>query len=87
MGSWHTLDRGRHCGKNMRLGGRLVRRGEGMRIWIFLYIASLQQDDLRLSSPPRGQGADGGARTPDRRAPADLRADSIATVPPTPLRG
>ncbi|GFN73924.1 hypothetical protein PoB_000043000 [Plakobranchus ocellatus] len=43
-----------------------------------------QQGDLRLSGPPSGQGAGGGARTRDRMVPADLRADSLATVPPTP---
>ncbi|GFO28800.1 hypothetical protein PoB_005530500 [Plakobranchus ocellatus] len=43
-----------------------------------------QQGDLRLSGPPSGQGAGGGARTHDRRVPADFRADSLATVPPTP---
>ncbi|GFO34030.1 hypothetical protein PoB_006053500 [Plakobranchus ocellatus] len=43
--------------------------------WVlgFLYIAS-----------PSGQGAGSGARTRDRRVPADLRADSQATVLPTP---
>ncbi|GFO14205.1 chemosensory receptor a [Plakobranchus ocellatus] len=46
--------------------------------------ASPQQGDLRLSGPPSGQGAGGGARTRDRKVPADLRADSLATVPPTP---
>ncbi|GFO35002.1 Pol polyprotein [Plakobranchus ocellatus] len=46
--------------------------------------ASPQQGDLRLSGPPSGQGAGGGARTRDRMVPADLRADSLATVPPTP---
>ncbi|GFO22190.1 hypothetical protein PoB_004869500 [Plakobranchus ocellatus] len=30
------------------------------------------------------QGAGGGARTRDRRIPADIRADSLATVPSTP---
>ncbi|GFO23846.1 hypothetical protein PoB_005035100 [Plakobranchus ocellatus] len=40
----------------------------------FLYIASPQQGDLRLSGPPSGQGASSGARTRDRRVPADLRA-------------
>ncbi|GFN95229.1 hypothetical protein PoB_002173500 [Plakobranchus ocellatus] len=35
--------------------------------------ASPQQGDLRLSGPPSGQGAGGGARTRDRRVPADLR--------------
>ncbi|GFN78949.1 hypothetical protein PoB_000545500 [Plakobranchus ocellatus] len=44
---------------------------------------SPQQGDLRLSGPPSGQGAGGGARTRDRKVPADLRADSLATVPPT----
>ncbi|GFN78490.1 hypothetical protein PoB_000499600 [Plakobranchus ocellatus] len=42
------------------------------------------QGDLRLSGPPSGQGACGGARTRDRRIPTDIRADSLATVPPTP---
>ncbi|GFN85532.1 hypothetical protein PoB_001203800 [Plakobranchus ocellatus] len=46
--------------------------------------ASPQQGDLRLSGPPSGQGVGGGARTRDRMVPADLRADSPATVPPTP---
>ncbi|GFO49251.1 hypothetical protein PoB_007575600, partial [Plakobranchus ocellatus] len=46
--------------------------------------ASPQQGDLRLLGPPTGRGADGGARTHDRRVHADLRADSQATVPPTP---
>ncbi|GFN77316.1 hypothetical protein PoB_000382200 [Plakobranchus ocellatus] len=40
--------------------------------------------DLGLSGPPLGQGAGGVARFRDTRAPADLRADSLATVPPTP---
>ncbi|GFO01943.1 hypothetical protein PoB_002844800 [Plakobranchus ocellatus] len=41
-----------------------------------------QQGDLRLS----GQGTGGGVGTRDRRlrVSADLRADSLATVPPTP---
>ncbi|GFO49852.1 hypothetical protein PoB_007635700 [Plakobranchus ocellatus] len=56
----------------------------GKRKFEFLYIASPQQGDLRLSGPPSGQGADSGARTRDRRVPADLRADSQATVLPTP---
>ncbi|GFO09323.1 hypothetical protein PoB_003582800 [Plakobranchus ocellatus] len=50
----------------------------------FLYIASPQQGDLRLSGPPSGQGVGSGARTRDRRVPADLRAASQATVLPTP---
>ncbi|GFN94583.1 hypothetical protein PoB_002108900 [Plakobranchus ocellatus] len=45
---------------------------------------SPQQGDLRLSGPPSGQGAGSGARTRNRRVPADLRADSQATVLPTP---
>ncbi|GFO43535.1 hypothetical protein PoB_007004000 [Plakobranchus ocellatus] len=43
-----------------------------------------QQDDLRLLGPPSGQGAGSGTRTRDRRVPADLRADSLTTIPPTP---
>ncbi|GFN93057.1 hypothetical protein PoB_001956300 [Plakobranchus ocellatus] len=45
---------------------------------------SPQQGDLRFSGPPSGQSAGGGAGTRDRRVSADLRADSLATVPPTP---
>ncbi|GFN82943.1 retrovirus-related pol polyprotein from transposon opus [Plakobranchus ocellatus] len=48
------------------------------------HIFSPQQGDLRLSGPPSGQGTGSGARTRDRRVPADLRADSQATVLPTP---
>ncbi|GFO06670.1 hypothetical protein PoB_003317500 [Plakobranchus ocellatus] len=44
------------------------------------------QGDIRLSGPPRGQGAGRGARTRKRRVPADIRADKLTTVPPTPLR-
>ncbi|GFO03311.1 hypothetical protein PoB_002981600 [Plakobranchus ocellatus] len=47
---------------------------------------SPQQGDFRLSGPPSGQGAGDGARTRDRRIPADLRADSLATEPPMPLK-
>ncbi|GFN74529.1 hypothetical protein PoB_000103500 [Plakobranchus ocellatus] len=46
---------------------------------------SPQQGDLRLSGPPSSWGAGGGARSRDRRAPTDLRADSLATVPPRPV--
>ncbi|GFN96435.1 hypothetical protein PoB_002294100 [Plakobranchus ocellatus] len=48
---------------------------------------SPQQGDLRLSGPPSGQGTGSGARTRDRRVPADLRADSQATVLPMPPKG
>ncbi|GFO39168.1 hypothetical protein PoB_006567300 [Plakobranchus ocellatus] len=43
-----------------------------------------QQGDLRLPGSPSGRGAGGGARTRDRRVPADLRTDSLANEPPTP---
>ncbi|GFO26318.1 hypothetical protein PoB_005282300 [Plakobranchus ocellatus] len=45
--------------------------------------ASPQQCDLMLLGPPSGHGAGNGARSRDRRIPADLRADSLATMPPT----
>ncbi|GFN74548.1 hypothetical protein PoB_000105400 [Plakobranchus ocellatus] len=51
---------------------------------LFMCIASPQQGGLRLSDPPSRLGAGGKARTRDRTVPADLRADSLATVPPTP---
>ncbi|GFO27826.1 hypothetical protein PoB_005433100 [Plakobranchus ocellatus] len=43
-----------------------------------------KKGDLRLSGPPSAQGARGGARTHERRIPAYIRAESLATVPPTP---
>ncbi|GFO32304.1 hypothetical protein PoB_005880900 [Plakobranchus ocellatus] len=43
----------------------------------------IEKGDFRLSGPPSDPGACGSARTSDRRVPADLRADSLATVPPT----
>ncbi|GFO21098.1 hypothetical protein PoB_004760300 [Plakobranchus ocellatus] len=43
-----------------------------------------QQADLRLSGPPSGQGAGNGVRTRNKRIPTEIRADSLATVPPTP---
>ncbi|GFO30041.1 dihydroflavonol 4-reductase [Plakobranchus ocellatus] len=52
--------------------------------WNFLFEKRPQQGDLRLSGPPSGQGAGGGARTRDRRVSADNKADSLATVPLTP---
>ncbi|GFO26310.1 pleckstrin-like protein domain-containing family a member 6 [Plakobranchus ocellatus] len=50
--------------------------------------ASPQQGDLRLSGSQSGQGVGGvgGARTHDRRIPADIRADLQATVPLTPYQ-
>ncbi|GFO31640.1 hypothetical protein PoB_005814500 [Plakobranchus ocellatus] len=52
-------------------------------VWL-LYTASPQQGDLRILGPQSDQGAGSGASTRDRRVPEDLRADSLATVPPTP---
>ncbi|GFN85111.1 hypothetical protein PoB_001161700 [Plakobranchus ocellatus] len=46
---------------------------------------SPQHGDLRLSGPPSGQDAGGRVRTRDRIVPADLKADSLSTVPLTPL--
>ncbi|GFO11209.1 hypothetical protein PoB_003771400 [Plakobranchus ocellatus] len=43
-----------------------------------------QHRDLRLKGPPSGQGASGGARTPNKRVSTDLRADSLSTALPTP---
>ncbi|GFN76590.1 hypothetical protein PoB_000309600 [Plakobranchus ocellatus] len=52
------------------------------RIFLTCSKASPQKGDLRLSGPPSGQGAGGRALTRDRRFPADLRAVSLAIVPP-----
>ncbi|GFO44341.1 cyclic nucleotide-gated cation channel [Plakobranchus ocellatus] len=53
-------------------------------VW-FLCIASPQQGDFRLSGPPPSRGAGGDAGTRGRGIHADLRADSLATMPPMPL--
>ncbi|GFO25030.1 hypothetical protein PoB_005153500 [Plakobranchus ocellatus] len=57
-----------------------------IRACIAINLEQLDALFLWLLGPPSGQGAGGGARTRDRRVPADLMADSLATVPPT-LRG
>ncbi|GFO17605.1 hypothetical protein PoB_004411000 [Plakobranchus ocellatus] len=59
-----------------------------LMVWFFVYFntASPQQGDLRLSGPPSCQGAGSGAPNRDRKVPADLREDSLATVPRTPPR-
>ncbi|GFN79437.1 hypothetical protein PoB_000594300 [Plakobranchus ocellatus] len=67
-----------------RISAEIKENHRPIRDW-FLYTASPQQGDIRLSGPPSGQDADSGARTRDRRVPAALRADSLATVSPTPL--
>ncbi|GFN76533.1 hypothetical protein PoB_000303900 [Plakobranchus ocellatus] len=43
-----------------------------------------QQGDLRHAGTPSGQDAGGGTPACNRRVPEDLRADLLATVPPTP---
>ncbi|GFO01933.1 hypothetical protein PoB_002843800 [Plakobranchus ocellatus] len=58
-------------------------RLEGESI-VLVFMASPQQGDLKLLGHLSGQSAGGGARTRDRSIPEDLRADSLATVPPTP---
>ncbi|GFO11453.1 cyclin-dependent kinase 2 [Plakobranchus ocellatus] len=65
---------------------RCIQHSDGAAISRCVSTGSPQRGDLKLSGPPSGQGADGGARTHDRRVPADLRADLLATVPPTPQR-
>ncbi|GFN80699.1 hypothetical protein PoB_000720500 [Plakobranchus ocellatus] len=54
------------------------RGGQFLLFYWLMHIASPQQGDLRLSGSPSGQSAGGGARTRDRRVPADLRTDSLA---------
>ncbi|GFO09869.1 hypothetical protein PoB_003637400 [Plakobranchus ocellatus] len=46
------------------------------------FTTSAKQDDLMLSGPPSGQGTGGGAQTHDRGVSTDLKADSLATLPP-----
>ncbi|GFO28817.1 hypothetical protein PoB_005532200 [Plakobranchus ocellatus] len=51
-------------------------------VW-FCIKARPQQNDLRLLGSS-GHGAGGGARTCERTVPADLRADSLSTMPSAP---
>ncbi|GFN85395.1 hypothetical protein PoB_001190100 [Plakobranchus ocellatus] len=51
--------------------------------WFGLVFVYSQSTTIRLSGSALGHGASGGARNRDRRILADLRADSLATVPPT----
>ncbi|GFN90836.1 hypothetical protein PoB_001734200 [Plakobranchus ocellatus] len=52
--------------------------------WYIASIASSQRGDLRLSKPSSGQGAGDEARTRDGEVIADLKANSLSTMPPTP---
>ncbi|GFO39858.1 hypothetical protein PoB_006636300 [Plakobranchus ocellatus] len=60
------------------------------RLAIFLvqsyleYVTHFFTGDLKLAGPPSGQGAGGGTRTRDGKVPADLKANSLANVPPKP---
>ncbi|GFO40708.1 hypothetical protein PoB_006721300, partial [Plakobranchus ocellatus] len=58
------------------------KRGIDRRPWFYSLSTT---SDLRLSGPSSCQCACDGARAHDRRVPADLRTDSLSTVPPTSL--
>ncbi|GFO15801.1 hypothetical protein PoB_004230600 [Plakobranchus ocellatus] len=86
--SVHSL-RGTNQGKRLKelkMSNKMKFKKNGLRRTLseFLHIISPRQDDLRLSGLSSGEGVNGRARARDRRVPADLRADSLATVPPTP---
>ncbi|GFO38396.1 LOW QUALITY PROTEIN: hypothetical protein PoB_006490100 [Plakobranchus ocellatus] len=50
-------------------------------VQVFVYIACPQQDDLKLSGAPSGQGVKGEARTRDRMVLADLKVGSLSACP------
>ncbi|GFN89155.1 hypothetical protein PoB_001566100 [Plakobranchus ocellatus] len=56
------------------------------RVHLAFFLSGLtsQQGDLRRSGPPSGQDTGGGARSSNRRAPADLGADSLSAMPLKP---
>ncbi|GFO21474.1 hypothetical protein PoB_004797900 [Plakobranchus ocellatus] len=82
LGVDEDYDEGRDSGKNIRtemIQAKLMlskahEKGR-LRTWA--------ERTARLSCPPSGQGAGGGARICDRRVPTDLRVDSLSTAPPT----
>ncbi|GFO39791.1 hypothetical protein PoB_006629600 [Plakobranchus ocellatus] len=51
------------------------------QIFWFLYTVSPQQGDSRLSDPLSGLCGTGGPGTCNRKDPADLKADSLSTMP------
>ncbi|GFO32973.1 C-type lectin-related protein 4 [Plakobranchus ocellatus] len=61
------INAARHCSTLDRLI-EAIRRKRPVR---WKVVEDSQQGDLRLSGPPSGQGAGSGARTRDRRVPAD----------------
>ncbi|GFO18551.1 hypothetical protein PoB_004505600 [Plakobranchus ocellatus] len=59
--------------------GLAIEEKKSSQSFIFTFwTSSSKQGDLQLSGAPSGQTAGGGARTRNRRVPADLRADSLA---------
>ncbi|GFO27592.1 hypothetical protein PoB_005409700 [Plakobranchus ocellatus] len=66
------------------LGQVFVLRTEQLCSGMINSAVACHQDDLRVLSPPSDQGIDAGAPTRDSRIPAELMADSLLTVPPTP---
>ncbi|GFO03662.1 hypothetical protein PoB_003016700 [Plakobranchus ocellatus] len=70
---------------------KLQKRFEGLNLQFFsakgrlaFCVVNPQEGDLRLSDPPSGMGAGGGARAYDSRVPEHLRAGSLFTEPPRP---
>ncbi|GFN75749.1 hypothetical protein PoB_000225500 [Plakobranchus ocellatus] len=57
-----------------------------VRVFLCVCAPDPQQGNLGLSGFQSRQGANGGARTRNQRVPADLRANSLATVQPIPLK-
>ncbi|GFO49855.1 hypothetical protein PoB_007636000 [Plakobranchus ocellatus] len=51
---------------------------------VVLRVGSKQEADVQTTGPPSDQDAVSAARNRDKRAPADLRTDSLGTMPPTP---
>ncbi|GFO44833.1 hypothetical protein PoB_007133800 [Plakobranchus ocellatus] len=53
-------------------------------LWVSFFVYSQSTTgDRRLSGSPSGQSSGRGVRTRRKRVPADIRVDSLATVPPT----
>ncbi|GFO11036.1 hypothetical protein PoB_003754100 [Plakobranchus ocellatus] len=73
-----------HHLSRMRNAWHFSNLGRYLMAWRAQGKPSTQQGDLGLSGPTSSHGAGGGARTRDRRVPADLSADSLATMPLTP---
>ncbi|GFO25608.1 hypothetical protein PoB_005211300 [Plakobranchus ocellatus] len=77
MSVWKSLE----AGEPLKPSTMAVKVGQVVSVWRSLEAGEPLKPSMM--GVKVDQGAGGGVRTPGRRIPADIRADSLATVPPT----